>query len=368
MTMKWKNQLTGMKPYQPGHSTDEVKKMFGLDTIVKLASNENPLGFSIKVSEFLENQSINHAIYPDGYASGLRQALAKSLGVDQNQLLFGNGSDEIIMMISRALLQPGVNTIMATPTFPQYRHNAVIDGAEVREVQLKNGAHDLQEMAQQIDENTAVVWLCSPNNPTGLLIDQHELEEFIQKVPKEVLVVLDEAYFEYITDPSYKNSITLLKDHDNVIVLRTFSKAYGLAGFRVGYAVAQKELIARLDPVREPFNNTVTSQGAALVALNDSSFIEACRIQNESGKKQFEDYANTHNLHMYPTQGNFVLLEVKADADLVFDGLMKKGFIIRSGNALGTPGYIRVTIGTTQQNEEFLQKLTDVLKDAEVFA
>jgi len=366
--MKWKNQLTGMKPYQPGKSTDEVKEMFGLDTIVKLASNENPFGFSSKVSEFLENQTINHAIYPDGYASGLRKELAKSVGVEENQLLFGNGSDEIIMMISRALLQPGVNTVMATPTFPQYRHNAVIDGAEVREVLLTNGAHDLQEMARQIDENTAVVWLCSPNNPTGMLIGQKALEEFIQKVSKEVLVVLDEAYFEYITDSSYKNAIDLIKEYDNVIVLRTFSKAYGLAGFRVGYAVAQKELIAQLDPVREPFNNTVTSQGAALVALQDSSFIEDCRLLNESGKKQFEDYATSHNLHMYPSQGNFVLLEVKADSDLVFDGLMKKGFIIRSGNALGTPGYIRVTIGTTQQNEEFLQKLTEVLTDAEVLA
>jgi histidinol-phosphate aminotransferase len=366
--MKWKNQLTGMKPYQPGRSTDEVKEMFGLETIVKLASNENPFGFSPKVSEFLKNQSINHAVYPDGYASGLRQSLAKSMGVEQNQLLFGNGSDEIIMMISRALLQSGVNTVMATPTFPQYRHNAIIDGAEVREVQLTNGAHDLHEMARQIDGNTAVVWLCSPNNPTGMLINQQELEEFIQKVPKEVLIVLDEAYFEYITESSYKNSINLIKDHENVIVLRTFSKAYGLAGFRVGYAVAQKELIARLDPVREPFNNTVTSQGAALVALEDSSFIETCRHQNESGKKQFEDYAKTHNLHMYPSQGNFVLLEVKADSDIVFEGLMKTGFIIRSGNALGTPGYIRVTIGTTQQNEEFLQKLTAILKDAEVIA
>lgn len=368
MTMQWKNQLTGMKPYQPGRSIDEVKKMFGLDEIVKLASNENPFGCSPKVREFMENLSINHAIYPDGYASALRLALANVVGVEEDQLLFGNGSDEIIMMISRALLQPGVNTVMATPTFPQYRHNSIIEGAEVREVQLIKGAHDLQEMALQIDESTAVVWLCSPNNPTGMLIEQHELEEFIKKVPKEVLIVLDEAYFEYITDSTYKNSIELIKDHENVIILRTFSKAYGLAGFRVGYAVAQKELIAKLDPVREPFNNAAISQGVALVALQDSSFIESCRIQNESGIKQFEKFAKEHQLHIYPTQGNFVLLEVKADSDLVFEGLLKKGFIIRSGNAIGTPGYIRVTIGTNDQNKEFLQKLADVLKDAEVLA
>ncbi|WP_019414790.1 histidinol-phosphate transaminase [Paenisporosarcina sp. TG20] len=366
--MKWKNQLTGMKPYQPGRSIDEVKKMYNLEKIDKLASNENPFGCSPKVQEFLDNQTINYALYPDGYAGNLRQALAKVVGVEETQLLFGNGSDEIIMMISRALLQPGVNTVMATPTFPQYRHNAVIDGAEVREVQLVNGNHDLQGMLDQIDINTAVVWLCSPNNPTGTLIEQDKLDEFIEKMPKDVLVVLDEAYFEYITAPSYRSSIELIEKHENVIVLRTFSKAYGLAGFRIGYAVAQEELINRLDPVREPFNNTSNSQAVAFIALQDPSFIETCRIQNEAGKKQFADFATQNRLHMYPTQGNFVLIEVKVDSDLAFENLVKKGFIIRSGNALGTPGYIRVTIGTAQQNKEFLQRLTEVLRDAEVLA
>jgi len=366
--MKWKNQLTGMKPYQPGRSVGEVKKMFGLSEIVKLASNENPYGTSPKVREFLENLSIDHAIYPDGYASNLRQEVALSVGVNENQLLFGNGSDEIIMIISRALLQPGVNTVMATPSFSQYSHNAIIEGAEVREVQLKNGSHDLQEMLRQIDGNTAVVWLCSPNNPTGTLIEQTELEDFVQKVPKDVLIVLDEAYFEYINDPTYRNSIEFIKNHENIIIMRTFSKAYGLAGFRVGYAIAQEELIFRLDPVRAPFNNTVISQAVASIALQDTSFIEDCRIENEKGKKQYEEFAKEHSLHIYPSQGNFVLLEVKSDSDAVFEELMKKGYIIRSGNALGTPGYIRVTIGTKQQNEDFLQKLSEVLTQLGVFA
>ncbi|WP_075617679.1 histidinol-phosphate transaminase [Paenisporosarcina indica] len=367
--MKWKNQLTGMKPYQPGHSVDEVKKMFGLNEIVKLASNENPFGSSPKVNEFLDKLSTNHAIYPDGYASGLRHALAESLDVKESQLMFGNGSDEIIMIISRALLQPGVNTVMATPTFSQYRHNAIVDGAEVREVKLnKNGSHDLQEMLRQIDENTAVVWLCSPNNPTGTLIEQAELEEFVQKVPKEVLIVLDEAYFEYINEPTYKNSTELVKNHENFLVMRTFSKAYGLAGFRVGYAIAQEELIFRLDPVRAPFNNTVLSQAVALIALQDTSFLDECKVSNEIGKKQFEAFASAHNLHIYPSHGNFVLFEVKADSDFVFEELMKRGYIIRSGNALGAPRYIRVTIGTQQQNEDFLVNLLDVLVENGVFA
>jgi len=366
--MKWKNQLTGMKPYQPGRSVDEVKKMFGLQEIVKLASNENPFGSSPKVHEFLANLSANHAIYPDGYASGLRHALAESIGIEEEQLLFGNGSDEIIMIISRALLQPGVNTVMATPTFSQYRHNAIIEGAQLREVPLRNGAHDLQEMQRQIDKDTAVVWVCSPNNPTGTLTNQQELETFVQQVPKDVLIVLDEAYFEYINEPTYKDTIGFIKDHENVIILRTFSKAYGIAGFRVGYAIAQQQLIHRLDPVRAPFNNAVISQDVALVALQDSSFINECRIQNEKGKKQFEAYAALNGLHIYPSQGNFVLMEVKADSDFVFEELMKKGYIIRSGNALGTPGYIRVTIGTTQQNEDFLLKLTDILTTNGVIA
>jgi histidinol-phosphate aminotransferase len=368
MIVKWKTQLNGMKPYQPGRSVDEVKKMFGLTEIVKLASNENPFGTSPKVQEFIEQLSINHAIYPDGYSSGLREAIAESVGVEENQILFGNGSDEIIMIISRALLQPGVNTVMATPSFSQYRHNALIDGAEVREIPLVNGSHDLQEMYRQIDDKTAVVWLCSPNNPTGTLIEQTELDEFIQKVPQDVLIVLDEAYFEYINEPSYKNSIEFIKNHGNVLVMRTFSKAYGLAGFRVGYAIGQKELIFRLDPVRAPFNNGAISQEVAKVALQDKVFLEQCRDRNEEGKKQFIAFATDNRLHIFPSQGNFVLLEVKADSDYVFEELMKKGYIIRSGNALGTPGYIRVTIGTKSQNEDFLLKLADVLNHAGVFA
>jgi histidinol-phosphate aminotransferase len=359
--MKWKKQLAGMIAYQPGRSIEEVKSKYGLSEIVKLASNENPLGFSPKVQQFIDNNSVDFERYPDGYSSLLRTALSEHLGVEENQLIFGTGSDEIISIIARSLLQPGVNTVMATPTFPQYRHNAKIEGAEVREVLLKDGEHDLDGMLEQIDEHTSVVWLCSPNNPTGLLINQNELDSFIQSVPKDVLIVLDEAYFEYITESTYCNSLNYVNSNRNVIILRTFSKAYGLAAFRIGYAVGQADIISSLDPLREPFNTTSVSQGAAIVALSDNAFIEHCRIENENGKTQFEVYCLKKNLNMYPSQGNFVLIEVKANSDEVFEGLMKRGFIIRSGNALGAPGTIRITIGTKQQNEKFLSKLTEVL-------
>ncbi|RIJ65791.1 histidinol-phosphate transaminase [Rummeliibacillus sp. POC4] len=366
--MKWKEQINGMKAYQPGKSIDAVKREFGLNEIVKLASNENPFGCSPKVHEFLANESFNFALYPDGYATDMREAVAKHLGVSGDELIFGNGSDELISIITRALLHPGVNTVMGKPTFSQYALNARIEGAEIREVPLKDGNHDLDAMLQEIDENTAVVWVCSPNNPTGVVVEDAPLKAFLDQVPKDVLVVLDEAYFEYVTNDKHKDTIPYIKDYSNVIILRTFSKAYGLAAFRVGYGIANKDLIAKLDPVRGPFNNTVLSQAVIQVALKDQEYIEKCRVENTKGKEQIEAYCDERHLQYYPTDTNFILMEVKMDSDVVFQKLMQRGFIIRSGNALGTPGYIRVTIGTQAQNAGLLAQLTAVLEEEGVFA
>ncbi|MFJ8235183.1 histidinol-phosphate transaminase [Ureibacillus sp. NPDC094379] len=366
--MKWKQQLNGMKAYKPGKPIEEVKKEFGLDEVVKLASNENPYGYSPKVKAFLEADHTNHAIYPDGYAQSLRSAVAEYLGVKETELIFGNGSDDLIAILTRALLYPGVNTVMATPSFSQYKHNAEIEGAEVREVPLKNRKHDLEAMLNAIDENTSIVWVCNPNNPTGTIVSDEELKAFLAKVPPEVLVVLDEAYFEYVNDPAYKNTLPYVQQYPNVVVMRTFSKAYGLASFRVGYLVGQQDVIAKLDPVRAPFNNTVLSHKVAIVALNDQQFISECCEANEKGKQQFVEFCEKHGLDYYPSQTNFILFEVKADSDLVFQEMMKRGFIIRSGNALSSPGYIRVTIGTEQQNRKFLGLLEEVLIEQGVFA
>lgn len=359
--MKWKESVKGLKAYQPGKSIDAVKKEFGLSEIVKLASNENPMGCSPKVTAYLEKSAHNFALYPDGYATNMREAVAKHLGVNGEELIFGNGSDELISIVTRALLKPGVNTVMASLTFSQYKLNAIIEGAEVREVPLKDRNHDLDAMLDAIDENTAVVWVCSPNNPTGVVIEDAPLKEFLAKVPNDVLVVLDEAYFEYVTNPNHKDTLPLIQQYDNVIIMRTFSKAYGLAAFRVGYGIANKELIAKLDPVRGPFNNTVLSQAIVPVALEDKEYIEKCREINNSGKLQYEAFCQKHQLDFYPTDTNFILFEVKVDSDVVFQELMSRGYIIRSGNALGLPGYIRVTIGTKEQNEGLLAQLEEVL-------
>ncbi|MER2120960.1 MAG: histidinol-phosphate transaminase [Solibacillus sp.] len=366
--MKWKQQLFGMKAYQPGKPIEEVKKLFGLDEVVKLASNENPFGSSPKVKQFLQKDESNHAIYPDGYAQSLRTSLANFYDVAENELILGNGSDDLIAIITRALLYPGVNTVMADLSFSQYWHNAEIEGAEVRKVPLKNGVHDLEAMLEAIDENTSVVWVCNPNNPTGTIVSDETLSAFLAKLPKDVFIVLDEAYVEYINDASYKDTLHFFRDYPNIILLRTFSKAYGLASFRVGYGIAQAEVIAKLDPVRAPFNNTVLSQQVAQVALQDQEYIASCREANEIGKKQYVEFCEQHGLNYFPSQTNFVMFEVKAPSNVVFEEMMKRGFIIRSGAALGLEGYIRVTIGTEAQNARFLQLLEEVLNEQGVLA
>lgn len=366
--MKWKQQINGMKAYQPGKPIEEVKKEYGLDEVVKLASNENPYGFSPKIKAFLQNDHTNHAIYPDGYAQNLRTTVANHLGVKETQLMFGNGSDDLIAIVTRALLYPGVNTVMAHPSFSQYSHNAEIEGAEVRKVPLKDGVHDLNSMLEAIDDNTSVVWVCNPNNPTGTIVSDEELNHFIKNVPSDVLIVLDEAYYEYVHSSEFKNTLHYVNEYPNVIIMRTFSKAYGLASFRVGYAIAQEDTIAKLDPVRAPFNNTILSHKVAMIALTDQEFLQQCLEKNEAGKKQFVEFCEKHQLHYYPSETNFILFEVKADSDVVFKEMMKRGFIIRSGNALSSPGYIRVTIGTQEQNAKFLNLLEEVLKEQGVFA
>lgn len=366
--MKWKQQLFGMKAYQPGKPIDEVKKQFGLDEVVKLASNENPFGSSPKVKEFLQVDASNHALYPDGYAQNLRTSLANFYGVKEAELILGNGSDDLIAIITRALLYPGVNTVMADPSFSQYWHNAEIEGAEVRKIPVKDGVHDLNAMLAAIDENTSIVWVCNPNNPTGTIVSDEALRAFIAAVPSDVFIVLDEAYIEYVTDSSHEDTLHFFRDYSNLILLRTFSKAYGLASFRVGYGIAQAEVIAKLDPVRAPFNNTILSQKVAQIALGDQEYIASCREANEIGKAQFVAFCEEYGLNFFPSQTNFIMFEVKMSSQLVFEEMMKRGFIIRSGTALGIEGYIRVTIGTEQQNEKFLQLLVEVLEAQGVIA
>jgi len=362
--MQPKQRILHVPVYQPGKPIDDVKREFGLSEVIKLASNENPFGCSSYAKEAIKDQLDSLAIYPDGASLSLRWELADFLQVDPNQLIFGNGSDEVVLMISRAYLGEGTNTVMATPTFPQYRSNAIIDGAELIEVPLKNGVHDLEAMAAAINEQTRVVWVCNPNNPSGTIVTATELETFLQKVPPHVLVVLDEAYYEYVVDDAYPQTVPMLQQYPNLIILRTFSKIYGLAALRIGYGIAAVEIIDHLNHVREPFNTSSLAQAAARAALKDQAFVQKCRELNREGLKQLTDQFDEWGLDYYPSQTNFVLVNLKQDSDEVFRKLLSQGIIVRSGKALGFPGYQRITVGSAEQNAKILQALQEIVAGA----
>lgn len=362
--MRWKEQLLSLTPYQPGKSIEEVKRRYNLENITKLASNENPFGCSESVLLAIKEYEKSLALYPDGYATVLREAMASKLEVSPEELIFGNGSDELIQIISRALLKPDTNTVMPAPTFPQYRHNAIIEGAQIKEVSLINGQHDLEGMLAAIDENTNVVWLCSPNNPTGTYLNESELLSFLEKVPTETLVVLDEAYYEYVAADDYYDSIRLTRQFENLIVLRTFSKIYGLASLRVGYGVANPAIIRALEPAREPFNLNSFAQLAAKIAVEDQDFVQKCKEVNRKGLNQFYQFCNENHLFYYPSQANFILIDFDCDADKVFQFLLEKGYIVRSGKALGFPTSVRITVGSTEQNEGLLSTISAFLAES----
>ncbi|MGM7721927.1 histidinol-phosphate transaminase [Metabacillus sp. Hm71] len=357
--MQVKKQLLSLKPYQPGKPIEEVKKEFNLTKVVKLASNENPYGCSQKAKQAILDELDQLAIYPDGYSALLRTKVANHLGVNEDELIFGNGSDEVVQIICRALLSSETNTVMATPTFPQYKHNAIIEGTEIREVPLVDGDHDLDAMLNQIDENTTVIWVCTPNNPTGTYVKKQALLEFLDKVPKHVLVVVDEAYYEYVAAEDYPETVPLLKDYSNVMILRTFSKAYGLAALRIGYGIGNADLIRKIEPAREPFNTSRVAQAAAIAALDDLDFISNCKEKNKKGLQQFYKFCEEQGLDYYPSEGNFILIDFKRDSDEVFGALLKKGYIVRSGNALGFPTHLRITVGSEEQNAEIIEILKE---------
>ncbi|WP_404453161.1 histidinol-phosphate transaminase [Oceanobacillus kapialis] len=357
--MQGKKILDTLTPYQQGKQMKEIKEAYGLEKIVKLSSNENPYGFSPSVKAYFKENPFDFHIYPDGYTAELRTAVAEKYKVTENQIIFGSGSEEIVQMISRAFLYPGVNVVMPTPSFPQYKHNALIEGAEIKEIPTVDGYHDLQKMLWAIDENTTVMWLCSPNNPTGSVIPKEQLYDFLDKCPEHVVIALDEAYYEYMEKEEDPEAIKFLSRYPNVIILRTFSKAYGLAGLRVGYGIANPELIRKLDVIRGPFNTTSVAQKAALLAMKDQTFIKETYSANLAVRKSFEAFLDDLGWDYLPSQTNFLLVSTPVSGMDVFQHLIERGFIVRPGELLGCPNTIRMTVGM----EEDMTSLKQILKN-----
>jgi len=363
--MQPKPNIVHLPVYQPGKPVEDVKRELGLTEVIKLASNENPFGCSPKAKEAIARELENISIYPDGAAVELTNALAKHHGVNPDQIIFGAGSDEIILMISRAFLVPGDETIMADQTFPQYKHNVQIENATIVEVPLKDGTHDLPAMLERVNDKTKVVWVCNPNNPTGTINTADEVEKFLSRVPASVLVVLDEAYCEYIDDPSFPDGLKLLQKYPNVVLLRTFSKIYGLASLRIGYGIGRADVIRSINQVREPFNTSRIGQAAALASLQDEEFIAFCREENKKGLAFLNRAFKELGLEAFPAYGNFVMVDVKRSGQEVFEALLRKGVIVRAGHK-HYPTSIRITVGSQEQNEKVVAALTSALQEIAV--
>ncbi|MFH1541540.1 MAG: histidinol-phosphate transaminase [bacterium] len=338
-----KDYTPGKNPSQPG--------------IIKLASNENPFGPSPKALEALAKEAKNLHMYPDQKAIFLREALAKKLNVNDNNLIVGNGSDEIMQLITTTFLKPGEEVIISENTFSVYEFvTRLLDGKPVF-VPLKDFAQDLPAMAAAITDKTKIIFICNPHNPTGSFVSAAELEQFLAKVPDNVLVVLDEAYAEFAEDKTFPRAIDYVKIRKNVLVLRTFSKYYGLAGLRIGFAVAQPELIKYLFRTKLPFNVSRAAQAAAKAALDDKKFLEQTYKNNVEGKKYLYAELDKLGLEYQRTEANFIFVNLKQSADDLFLTLFKKGIIIRPLNSFGLPECIRVSIGTKEQNKRFISSL-----------
>lgn len=358
MSIEFRPQIQDLQAYKPGKPIEDVKREYGLDRVIKLASNENPLGCSQKAKQAIED-ALNHLnIYPDGNTTNLKETIAEKFNIKTSQILPSSGSDEMVDQISKTFIQQGDEVIMADITFPRYISTCKMMGGIPVVVPLKDHTYDLEGMKAKITNKTRLIWLCNPNNPTGTMFTKDVLDEFLQSVPEDVVVIYDEAYREYVTREDYpKDALEYLPKYRNLIIMRTFSKAYGLAALRVGYTVASEEIIDHINRIRGPFNVNTLAQVAAIAALQDDDFLQRSYDVNEEGKRYLYKIFRELNLEYAPSETNHILVDVKKDAQEIFVELQKRGVIIRPIYKT----FIRVSIGTMEENVTFVEKLREVL-------
>ncbi|MFI8684301.1 histidinol-phosphate transaminase [Rossellomorea sp. NPDC077527] len=368
MSLKFKTReaVTHIAPYVLGKTLLDLQKEHGLNSIRKLSENENIYGCSPKVKQWFKEDGSDLFLYPDGAAVDLSQKVSTFLGVRKEQLVFGNGSDEVIRLLTRAYLSSGDEAIMADVTFPRYRTNVLLEGGTPVTVPLIDGTHDLKGMHDAITSNTKLIFVCNPNNPTGTIVGKKELLEFIESIPSHILVVVDEAYMEYVTTDDYLETLPLLSAFDNLIVLRTFSKIYGLAGLRVGFGVMNEEIAEQLRKVKDVFNVNTVAQKSAIIALEDQAFIRECTHKNEKGRLYMEREFDRLGISYFPSQSNFIMVDTGMNGDIVSYELVKRGIVVRSGTLLGYPTTVRVTIGTEEDNKRFIHAMEDILQNGGV--
>lgn len=350
-------------PYKPGKPIEELERELGLANIVKLASNENPLGPGKKALAAIQTALPNLALYPDGSGFALKQALAKKYAVDDSQITLGNGSNEILELVARAFLKPGLEVIFSQHAFAVYPLVTQAVGATAVVVPAVNYGHDLAGMLDRVTENTRVVFIANPNNPTGTLLSQASVEAFIAALPDTVVCVLDEAYFEFVSRVETVDSLDWLKKYPNLIITRTFSKAYGLAGLRVGYSLSSPEIADILNRVRQPFNNNTLALVAAEAALSDEEHLQQTISVNAQGMQQLTDGFKLLGLEWIPSAGNFVAVDLRQPGQPIYEALLRKGVIVRPVGNYELPNHLRISIGTQAENQLFLQALADTINN-----
>jgi histidinol-phosphate aminotransferase len=358
--------ISTLSPYVPGKPTDELEREIGIKDSVKLASNENPLGPSPKalraVTDSLLDQNTSDSInrYPDGSGYYLKKALSDKLPVGEDELILGNGSNELIDVAVRTFLQAGDEAVMAHPSFVVYPMSVQALGGRPVQIPLRKYTHNLEAIADAVTQKTKIIFIANPNNPTGTINKKREFDLLMDRVPEGVLIIVDEAYHEYVTDPDYADSIKHFKNGKDILILRTFSKIYGLAGLRIGYGIARTDILLEMNKLRPPFNTNSLAQKAAIYALQDDSHVRHSQEINEEGKKYLYKKLNSLKVRYIPTEANFIYILLGEDAYLLYNKMLRHGVIVRP---IG-PQEIRVTIGLPEENKRFIETFKAVMHEA----
>lgn len=353
--------ILGLQPYQPGKPIEELQRELGLTDVIKLASNENPLGPSPKVQAAILEAATTLGRYPDGSAFHLKQALARHLGVAVNTLTIGNGSNDVLELLARVFLNPSNEAIVSEHSFVVYPLAAKALGAGLRVVAARDFGQDLEATLNSISPRTRMVFIANPNNPTGTWVNRQTLETFLDQVREDIIVVLDEAYFEYVAEPDYPNGVELAARYPNLVVTRTFSKAYGLAALRIGYSVSHPDIADMMNRVRQPFNVNSMSLAASVVALEDQDHVHKAVTLNRSGLEMLTAACDRLGLGYIPSVGNFLTIDFGRDALPIYEALLQEGVIVRPIGVYGLPNHLRVTVGLPEENTRFVTSLEKVL-------
>jgi histidinol-phosphate aminotransferase len=363
MSIKPRKAVENLPVYTPAKSIDSTKREFGFERVIKLAGNENTLGFSPLTREAIKEIS---SYYPDGASLNLTEKLSKKLNVRQSQIVFGNGSFELLFLIGLAFLEQGEETIIPEPSFNWYKNVTLIMGGNIVSVPLKDFKTDLDAIEAAITDKTKIIWLCNPNNPTGTIFTESELTAFLDRVRDDIVVVLDEAYYDFVAEEGYPDSIKLLERYKNIIILRTFSKLEGLAAFRIGYGIADEELTGYINKVRMPINVNAAAQLAAYAAVDDDSFRQRTLSNVRSGLESYYQLFDRLGLKYIKSNTNFIFFDTGIDSGYVVNEFLKKGILIRGGAEFGYPTMLRISVGTPEENKQVIELLENILNKTEV--